>query len=168
MSKVRARAVVAPVGQRLDECEKFCERASKRLEKAQEAVAEALKAQTLREEELAEGQRRLSELRTEAAAHTLPDPPTVPGSDEVTQLRRQVAQMESDLRQSRRAASGEEELLELRREVEELRQFRDKFPASVLKSSSLSSEADGKRRRVLALTEGAASAAGGSCEHDMA
>ena len=36
LSKVRVRATVAPVGQRLDECEKFCERAAKRLEKAQE------------------------------------------------------------------------------------------------------------------------------------
>ena len=36
LSKVRARATVAPVGQRLDECEKYCERAAKRLEKAQE------------------------------------------------------------------------------------------------------------------------------------
>ena len=44
LPKVRARAIVAPVGQRFDECEKFCERASKRVEKAQEAVAEALKS----------------------------------------------------------------------------------------------------------------------------
>ena len=43
LSKVRARATVALVGQRLDECEKYCERAAKRLEKAQEVVTEALK-----------------------------------------------------------------------------------------------------------------------------
>ena len=30
LAKVRARAIVAPIGQRLDECEKFCERAAKR------------------------------------------------------------------------------------------------------------------------------------------
>ena len=48
LSKVRVRATVAPVGQRLDECEKYCERAAKRSEKAQEVVTEALKAQTLR------------------------------------------------------------------------------------------------------------------------
>ena len=59
LSKVRVRATVAPVGQRLDECEKCCERAAKRFEKAG-SCDEALKAQTLREEELAEGKRRLA------------------------------------------------------------------------------------------------------------
>ena len=38
LAKVRARAIVAPVGQRLDECEKFCERAAKRVEKARRSV----------------------------------------------------------------------------------------------------------------------------------
>ena len=42
LAKVRARAIIAPVGQRLDECKKCCERAAKRLEKAQEVVCEAL------------------------------------------------------------------------------------------------------------------------------
>ena len=36
LAKVRARAIVAPIGQRLDECEKFFERAEKRVEKARE------------------------------------------------------------------------------------------------------------------------------------
>ena len=74
LSKVRVRATVAPVGQRLDECEKFCERAVKRVEKAQEAVAEALKVQTQREAELAEGKRQLEGLRAEAAAQPVPQP----------------------------------------------------------------------------------------------
>ena len=39
LAKVRARAIVAPVWQRLDECEKFCERVAKRVEKAQDVVA---------------------------------------------------------------------------------------------------------------------------------
>ena len=65
--KVHARATVAPVGHRLGDCEKICERAAKRFEKAQEVVAEALKAQTQREEELAEGKRRLEVFLLEAA-----------------------------------------------------------------------------------------------------
>ena len=48
LAKVRARATVAPVGQRLDECEKYCERAAKRLEKAKESVGEALKVEVQR------------------------------------------------------------------------------------------------------------------------
>ena len=43
LAKVRARAIVAPIGQRLVECEKFCERAAKRVDKVQEAMGEALK-----------------------------------------------------------------------------------------------------------------------------
>ena len=43
------------MGQRLDECEKYGERAAKRFEKAKASVGEVLKVQTQREEELAEG-----------------------------------------------------------------------------------------------------------------
>ena len=82
LAKIRARATVAPVGQRLDECEKYCERAAKRLEKAKESVGEALKVQVQREEELAEGKRRMEALRAEAAAQ--PVPPTIPGTDELS------------------------------------------------------------------------------------
>ena len=91
-----ARAIVAPIGQ-LDKCDKFCERAEKRVEKAQEAVAEALKVQTQREEELAEEKRRLEGLRAEAAAQPVPQP-VIPGNDELTHLRSHVAQLEGDLR----------------------------------------------------------------------
>ena len=106
LAKVRARAIVAPVGQRLDECKKYCERAAKRLEKAQEVVCEALKVQTQREEELAEGKRRLEAHQSEAAAQPVPVPQhTVPGTDELTHLRSHVAQLEGDLRQSHRLAT---------------------------------------------------------------
>ena len=104
LAKVRARAIVAPIGQRLDECEKFCERAAKRVEKAQEAVAEAVKVQTQREEELAEGKRRLEGLRAEAAAQPAPQQ-VLPGTDELTHLRSHVAQLEGDLRQSHQFAT---------------------------------------------------------------
>ena len=118
----RVLATVAPVGQRLDECEKYCERVVKRLEKAQEVVTEALKAQTLREEELAEGKRPLAVLRAK--------------TDELTHLRRQVAQMEGELRQSHRAIS-EKSLVEstLKQQVEQLMQevaaLRDRVPPVV-------------------------------------
>ena len=139
-------ATVAPVGQRLDDCEKFCERVAKRFEKAQEAVSETLKAQSLREEELADGKRRLSEFRAEAAAQPLPERPTFPGTDELGHLRRQVAQMKSELRHSHWAVSGDsEELRELRRGVEEFRRFLDEYLSSAMKSSCLMSEVDGKR-----------------------
>ena len=136
LSKVRVRATVAPVGQRLDECEKYCERAAKRLEKAQEVMTEALKAQTLREEELAEGKRRLAVLRAEAAAQPAPENPSCPGTDELTHLRRQVAQMEGELRQSHRAVS-EKSVVEntLKQQGEHLMQevaaLRDRVPPVV-------------------------------------
>ena len=104
LAKVRARATVAPVGQRLDECEKYCERAAKRLEKAKESVGEALKVQTQREEELAEGKRRLEVLRAEAAAQPVPQP-TIPGTDELSHLRTHYAQLVGDLRQSHQLAT---------------------------------------------------------------
>ena len=81
-------------------------------------VTEALKAQTLREEELAEGKR------------------PCPGTDELTHLRRQVAQMEGELRQSHRAVS-EKSLVEstLKQQVEHLMQevavLRDRVPPVV-------------------------------------
>ena len=105
LTKVRARTAVAPVGQRLDDCEQYCERAAKRLEKAQETVAEALKAQTHREEELAEGKRRLEALRAEAAAQPVPQPTIPTGTDELTHLRSQVAQLEGELRKSHRLSA---------------------------------------------------------------
>ena len=124
LSKVRVRATVAPVGQRLDECEKYCERAAKRLEKAQEVVTEALKAH------------RLAVLRAEAAAQPAPENPSCPGTDELTHLRRQVEQMEGELRQSHRAVS-EKSVVEntLKQQVEHLMQevaaLRDRVPPVV-------------------------------------
>ena len=80
--------------QRMDECEKYYERAAKRLEKAKESVG---KVQTQREEELAEGKRRMEVLRAEVAAQPVPHP-TIPGH---------VAQLEGDLRQSHRLVTEE-------------------------------------------------------------
>ena len=85
LAKVRARAIVAPVGQRLDECEKFFERAAKRVEKAQEAVAEALKVQSWQREEGVGGGGSVVWKFSEPKSH--------------------VAQLEGDLRQSHRLAT---------------------------------------------------------------
>ena len=54
----------------------YCEHVAKRLEKAQEVVCEALKVQSQREEELAEGKRRLEGLQSEAAATSSSCPAT--------------------------------------------------------------------------------------------
>ena len=67
-------------------------------------MAEALKVQTQREEELAEGKRWLEGLRAEAAAQPVPQP-VIPGTDELTHLRSHVAQLEGDLRQSHQFAT---------------------------------------------------------------
>ena len=104
-------------------------------------MTEALKAQSLREEELTEGKRRLAVLRAEAAAQPAPEPPC-PGTDELTHLRRQVAQMEGELRQSHRAVS-EKSLVEstLKQQVEHLMQ-----EVSGVEGSCAASRWDGSSR----------------------
>ena len=71
-------------GQRLDECEKYCERAAKRLEKAKENVGEVFEG--------ANSTRGAAE----AAAQPVPQP-TIPGTDELTQMRSHVAQLEAEI-----------------------------------------------------------------------
>ena len=70
----------------------------------------------------AEGKRRLAVLRAEAAAQPAPEP-HAQGPTRLTHLRRQVAQMEGELRQSHRAVS-EKSLVEstLKQQVEHLMQ----------------------------------------------
>ena len=83
-------------------CEKYCERAAKRTEKAKESVGEALKVQTQREEELSEGKRRLEEpkLRPNQFCSHQSQGPT---SCRICGVN--VAQLEGDLRQSHRLAT---------------------------------------------------------------
>ena len=62
-----------PVGERLDACQQFVERAKKRLAAAEQAVTKALETKSRLEAELSEGMQRLQRLREEAVASALVD-----------------------------------------------------------------------------------------------
>ena len=111
-----------PVGERLDACQQFVERAKKRLAAAEQAVTKALETKSRLEAELSEGMQRLQRLREEAVASALVDhhqgapratevPPTVPASSaaEINQLRAQVEELrrERDLLASRQQAEDQ-------------------------------------------------------------
>ena len=97
LAKVRARAIVA--GQRLHQYKKYCEGATKRLEKAQEVVrsieGDSTRGGVGRRETLFGS----SPIRSRCSTSSVPQF-TVPGTDELTHLRCHVAQLEGDLRQS--------------------------------------------------------------------
>ena len=165
LKKAKQAVAPGPVGERLDSCAKFVGRAEKRLQKADEALLKLQEDKATLARELAEGRARLEALRAEASQEIIgPAPPTGdPGTEEVRKFRELVETLRSQVSSFESAKEDRwrdsEELWELRREVEELRQFRDDFLASAMQSksdlmSSLISEAYGKRRRVLALTEG--------------
>ena len=67
LKKLQA-ASSSPIGERLDACQRFVERAQKRLAAAQEAVKKAVETQSKLEAELQEGVERLQRLREEATA----------------------------------------------------------------------------------------------------
>ena len=120
--------------------------------------------------ELAEGRARLDALRAEASQEMAapPQPLGDPvGSVEVRRLQQLVENLRSQVSSLEVGKDdqwrGAEELWELRRENEQLRRFRDEHPASasviqpLSKKCNLIEEADGKRRRVLAIAEGVGS-----------
>ena len=72
LKQARERAVVPPIGVRLDSCQAFVERARKRLTVAEEEVTKALRTKRTREFELEQELARLAQLREEAAI--LPQP----------------------------------------------------------------------------------------------
>ena len=97
LSKARKAAQVAPVGERLEACTQFIERAKKRLEKS-DLELEKIQAERARlAAELAEGQARLEALRTEAgsAAPTQPPAPMDVGAE----LKRMQAVIDDLLRE---------------------------------------------------------------------
>ena len=67
LKKVRAQSI-QPIGERLDACQQFVERARKRLVAAEDVVVKALQTKSRLECELTEGVQRLQRLREEAAA----------------------------------------------------------------------------------------------------
>ena len=74
LDEAKAQTRVAPVGERLDACLKFIERAKKRLESAEQDLIKAQEARVARETELSEGLANLQRLRSEATS-AVPSPP---------------------------------------------------------------------------------------------
>ena len=99
----------APIGERLDSCQRFLERARKRVTSAESAIADAVAERDRLVAELAEGEKRMERLREEARA--APPPRDVVGDEFLDD----VAQM--------------------RQEILELRRFRDRHPASALRGA---------------------------------
>ena len=79
LQKAKQSAHVPPVGERLDACHQFIERAKKRLAKADENLLQTERAQLATE--LAEGQARFEALRAEAGAVPPPGAPKDAGSE---------------------------------------------------------------------------------------
>ena len=104
LKQARERAVVPPIGVRLDSCQAFVERARKRLTVAEEEVTKALRTKSTREFELEQGLARLAQLREEAASRerevpargVVADPPATvqtTSAEEVNLLRATVAEL---------------------------------------------------------------------------
>ena len=68
LAEAKAQTRVAPVGEQLDACLKFIERAKKRLESADQDVIKAQEVRASRETELSEGLANLQRLRSEATS----------------------------------------------------------------------------------------------------
>ena len=66
--KVAKSKLEAPIGERLDSCQRFLERARKRVTSAESANAEAVVERDRLVAELAEGEKRMERLREEARA----------------------------------------------------------------------------------------------------
>ena len=149
-------------------CAQFIGRAEKRLCKADKALEKLQTDRGIFVRELAEGRPRMEALRAEASKDMAAQPQPEgdpPGTEEVRRLRELVEILRNRVSSLEVGKEDHwrdvEELWELRREVEQLMQLRDEHPAGAPsiqsrsdKMSNLIEEADGKRRRVLAITEG--------------
>ena len=168
LRKAKLAVSPGPVGERLDRCAQFIGRAEKRLHKADEALEKLQADRTILVRELAEGRARMEALRAEASQEMTEPPQPVGepvGTEEVRRLQQLVENLRSQVSSLEAGKDDQwrdvEELWELRRENEQLRRFRDEFPASACATLQQSDqkcdvveEADGKRRRVLAIAEG--------------
>ena len=97
LAEAKVQTRVAPVGERLDACLKFIERAKKRLESAEQDVIKAQEARVARETELSEGLANLQRLRSEATS-AVPSPPVggvADPAEEIRRLRAHIALLES-------------------------------------------------------------------------
>ena len=104
LKKVRAQSI-QPIGERLDACQQFVERARKRLVAAEDVVMKALQIKSRLECELNEGVQRLQRLREEAAAQPRAPiaehgevPPIAPEAQavEVNQLRATIEDLQRE------------------------------------------------------------------------
>ena len=104
LKKVRAQSC-QPIGERLDACQQFVERARKRLVAAEDVVMKALQTKSRLESELNEGVQRLQRLREEAAAQPRAPtaehgevPPVAPEAQavEVNQLRATIEDLQRE------------------------------------------------------------------------
>ena len=103
LKKVRAQSIYS-IGESLDACQQFVERARKRFVAAEDAVMKALQTKSRLESELNEGVQRLQRLREEAAAQPRaptaehgevpPIPPEAPA--EVNHLRATVEDLQRE------------------------------------------------------------------------
>ena len=96
----------APIGERLDSCQRFLERARKRVISAESAISEAVAEKDRLIAELAEGEKRMEGLREEVrAAPTQRDLVGVEFLDNVAQMRQEI--LESIERRRGSSCSGE-------------------------------------------------------------
>ena len=103
----------APIGERLDVCQRFLERARKRVISAESAIAAAVAEKDRLVAELEEGERRMDRFREEA----------------------RTAPTQRDLVGEECRGLGPDDVAQMRQEILELRQFRDRFPASALRGA---------------------------------
>ena len=108
LAKARAQSILPHPAQQVEDCQGFCTRASRRLEKARAAVVAAQEAVVRLEAELREGLQRLEELKASAVVPTIPPvnvvPSTLPSdhAGEVKLLRASVRELTREREQPAR------------------------------------------------------------------
>ena len=116
LARARAQTVLPHPAKQVEDCEEYCTRAKRRLEKARETAKAAQEAAARFEQELQEGLQRLEDLRAAAAPlpvnpGTVDPPPTLPADmvAEVSQLRAAVQALtrERDDLRTNRVAEGQ-------------------------------------------------------------
>ena len=100
LKKVQEQSRVRLLGERLDSCLQFIERAKGRVSRAEARILEAQDDKRLAESQLAQVQQDLARMREEASVSDDPPPEHVPRCDpneEVQRLRVQVAKLEAEI-----------------------------------------------------------------------
>ena len=159
LQKVKKGAKMTPVGERLDSCLQFIERAS-RLQLCEADLAQVLEKKSRLEDELAQARRNLEVLRAEASETAAAAPPLPHASGEVEQLRAEVAKLRMEKEDSKSLGMSTEvdrlraELQEVQKERDCLRHGQQVTPMELQTTTSsrmaaLIDDADAKRRCVV-------------------